>query len=267
MSQNSFMSSVGAWPPSVSASSRSALALATTMAPFPRRLASSRARSARSSSSPAVCGSATGRPPPTRSAACRGRLKLAARPGHAGAQALAPRRGRRPRRRPGGGPRTRRRRSGRCRRRGGTRRRSRSPRAAGSRRRSRCPCRSLIGLKLSRSTSRQASGRSARRARQISSLVRTWIAPWLSSPVSESVRAALLASSKASALLHATAARLGDRLERLDVLGSTGRCEKNATDSAPLSSPFQRIGTDSAVLTWAITSISGTLTSRPGSRW
>ena len=122
-----------------------------------------------------------------------------------------------------------------------------------------------MGLKLSRSQSRQANGRSARWERQISSLARIWMAPWLSSPVSESVRAATVASSKASALRHATAARLAIASSVSMSSRSTGRMEKKASDSAPRSAPFQNIGTDTAVLTCLSGRCRGRA-SRPGSR-
>ena len=119
-----------------------------------------------------------------------------------------------------------------------------------------------MGLKLSRSASRQVSPAPLRRARQISSAVRTCMAPWFSRPVSESVRAAARAASKASALPQATDARLAIAWSMVRSSASTRRTEKNATESAPRSVPFQNIGTDTAVRTERISSTPGTSTSR-----
>ena len=163
----------------------------------------SSARSARSSSSAAVSGSSPGRDPHG-----RGQPVLQGASSSSAATTVARRRAAASlclalARRRAESPRTRRPRSGRCRRTGGTRlaERVRHP-LASSWSPTRCPCRSFTGLKLSRSISRQHRGSWWRRARAISSRICMCRAPWLSRPVSESVRAAVWARSNASALLR-----------------------------------------------------------------
>jgi hypothetical protein len=77
------------------------------------------------------------------------------------------------------------------------------------------------------------------------------------------VRAAARASSNASALRQATAARSAIACSVSMSSSAIGRIDVKPTESAPLSSPFQRTGTPIAVCT--LTSTSAPLI--PPSRW
>ena len=106
------------------------------------------------------------------------------------------------------------------------------------------------------------SGVLSRWARAISSRTRTCIAPWLSSPVSASVRAACCTLWYVSALRQATVARSAIASSVRRSSSSIRRIVFQPTDSAPLSSWFQTIGTAIAVRKWAIEGCGGCRTSR-----